>query len=358
MKIPMTRFQMWFSIIAVIAVPVIIILIWQSDKWYALYTEMVVRISRESKSKETKPIEKLARYDGLLFESELTQEQHVRVNELTKSFKQILILFTRKSIYGQDEEDIAQEMFAAERDPRGRDKYSRYQSRKGLMEERKADSSLAYAPTPKIIFGTTDTIAVIKILGFSSEIPDNLNRDIEVVTQFGVNKFVIDLRDNWGGLEDSAILSLGLFMRRDDIICTRKDKDGETIYNRRYLIRELKVLNFGKYQHLRQIVLATNKHTASAAEIFAGAMQSWGYAVIGEKTFGKGVGQNEFNLPAPAGSVFILTTRECFIGKEGKKLDRVGVKPDLLIKDVRSTQADEQMEAAIKFLQNTNPRRN
>ncbi|MDP3710527.1 MAG: S41 family peptidase [bacterium] len=350
--------KIWIAIAAFILISLVAVLIWQSDKWYALYTEMSLRVLKELKGGEIKPSEKLARYDNLLFESDLTSEQHSKINGLARSFKQILILFELKSIKDSDVEDFSQEMFAAERSPYGRDKYSRYQSRTGLREEKDTDSSLVGTPPPKIIFSGVDTIALIKIPSFSPELPDNLKRDLDVVTQFGVNKFVIDLRNDPGGIDESAILILGFFMRQDDIICTRRGRDRETIYNRKYLIKTLKALDVGRYKHLRQIVLLVNRNTASAAEIFAGVMQEWDYVLIGEKTFGKGVGQEYFSLPAPAGSVFILTTREYLIGKGRKKLDGVGVTPDILVRNLKSKKSpDFQMEAAIKFLQN-NPHRN
>ena len=348
--------KIWVIIITIVAAVFIAIAVWQWDKWYSLYTETILRISKESKSKETKLVEKSARYDNLPFESDLTLEQHRKINELSQSFKKILILFEKKSWPAADLENAAQEMFSAERDPRGRDKYSRYQSRRGLAEEREADSLLASPPSPKIVFSGADTIALVRVHNFYPEFPDNLKRDLDILTQFGISKFVFDLRDNQGGLEDSAILALGLFMRKDDIIGIRKDQSGETIYNRKYLTETFKALDVGKFRHLRNIVLLVNKNTASAAEIFSGAMQEWGCTLIGEKTFGKGVGQEYFSLPSPTGSVFILTTRELLLGKGKKKLNGVGLTPDILVRESRLTPEDDQMETAIKFLQN-NPQR-
>lgn len=350
MKIPMTRLQVWFSIIAVIMVPAIIILIWQSDKWYDLYTKMVVRVSREPKSKEAKLIEKSARYDDLPFEPDLTLDQHNRINDLTKNFKQILILFAVKSLYAPDLENVAQEMYAAERDPRGRDRYSRYQSRKGYNEEIAADS-MANLAIPKIIFRGADTIAVETIDQFSIS-PFYLERDLALVTQFGVRKIIFDLRDNQGGEEGDAILALKLFMRGDNLGLIRRDRDGETLYDKKYLAKTYNVSTFGEFRHLDQIAILVNKNTASAAEVFVWVMQKWGYCVVGQKTFGKGVGQHTFYLPS-YGSLFILTTREFLFGEDRQKLDGVGVKPNILVRNSRlKDSSDFQLEAAIKFLQN------
>lgn len=341
---------------AIVIVIFIAIASWQWDKWYALYTEMVVRVSREPKSKETKAIEKSAGYDGIPFESELTLDQHKKVNELSRGIKQAIILFVVKSLYSPDVENIAEEMLMAKRLPGGRDKHSYYQSRKGLKEEQDADS-LSTAPIWKMLFNDGDSIAVVKILEFSSSLPQEFKSSLDIITQFGVREFIIDLRGNPGGIESGAVLLLKLFMDDNDILWTRRDKKEELVFNKKHLVKTLTISSIGEYKHLRQIVLLVNGHTASAAELFAGVMQEWGYAVIGEKTFGKGVAQDHFYLAAPQGSVLILTTAEYFIGKDKKKLDGVGVKPDILVRDIKDTPEDEQLEAAIKFLQN-NPHRN
>ena len=346
------KHKTWVTIIAVAIISLIAVLIWQSDKWYALYTELAIRTSGGTKSNEPEQVVKSGRYDGLHFESNLTPKQLAKINDFTLSFKKILILFETKSLYTPDLEDVAQEMYAAE-SGLGRDEYSYYQSQEDRKEERDADSLSADAPPPKIIFSGMDTVALMKIPGFSPELPDNLKRDLDIIIQFGINRFIIDLRDNDGGLDNSAVLALSLFMRRGDIMCTRRDRSAETIYNKKYLAKVLKASNIGKYEHLRQIVLLVNRNTASAAEIFAGAMQEWGYTLIGEKTFGKGVGQEYFNLPAPVGSVFILTTREYLIGREKKRIDGIGLTPNILIRNSKLKDSpDFQLEAAIEFLRN------
>ena len=110
----------------------------------------------------------------------------------------------------------------------------------------------------------------------------------------------------------------------------------------------------GEFRNMRVVVLV-NKGSASASEIFAGAMKDWGFPVVGYRSFGKGVGQTMF--PLSNGSMLKLTTFEFLVGNSKTKINDIGVVPNYEISDpVLSTaeiiRNDRQLLKAIEILSN------
>lgn len=104
----------------------------------------------------------------------------------------------------------------------------------------------------------------------------------------GIDKLVLDLRDNGGGLVDQAANIADEFLDGDKmIVYTQGNKSGRYDYK----CRKDGVFEKGK------LVVLVNESTASASEILSGALQDWDRAtIIGRRTFGKGLVQNQFNL--------------------------------------------------------------
>ena len=97
------------------------------------------------------------------------------------------------------------------------------------------------------------------------------------------------------------------------------------------------------------MALIVNKNSASSSEIFAGIFQNFERGtIIGQNTFGKGVGQRltKFNKDFQ----FAMTTFEFFIGKDKNKINEVGVSPNILIKEDYSKNKDKYIKAAINSI--------
>ena len=131
-----------------------------------------------------------------------------------------------------------------------------------------------------------------------------------------MKKIIYDLRDNGGGLVDSVAAILDELLPKGKVVYT-KDKYGkEEVYNS----DEEKQLNI-------PAVILVNGNTASASEIFTGAMRDYKRAtIIGTKTFGKGIVQQ--TLPLSDGSAIKITTARYYTPK-GECIHGKGIKPDI-----------------------------
>ena len=131
---------------------------------------------------------------------------------------------------------------------------------------------------------------------------------------------VIDLRNNPGGTLESAISVSNLFLKKG-VIVSAKGRDNELIFVRSATGRD-------SLSGLPMVAIVNNK-SASAAEIFAGAMQDNKRAIIiGDSTYGKGSIQEV--LPLKSGGAVILTTAKYF-RPSGEPITQSGIRPDIKI---------------------------
>ncbi|MCR4617886.1 MAG: S41 family peptidase [Lachnospiraceae bacterium] len=154
---------------------------------------------------------------------------------------------------------------------------------------------------------------------------------------------VIDLRSNTGGLVKAAVDVLEQFLPPCDVLYI-EDNTGKRTYYKAYDSDEIDV----------PIVILTNAYTASASEIFVGALKDYDKAVtIGTKTYGKGVVQSFISLYD--GSALKLTTERYFT-PSGTALDGNGIDPDIEVEFDSEAYYDEenpvdnQLEEAVNYL--------
>jgi len=211
-------------------------------------------------------------------------------------------------------------------------------------------------------------IGYIKVNGFSTNtVADEFENALTDLERQNISKVIIDLRYNPGGSLFSALEMLYYFSRNpDDILLSLKFKNTEETYTiedpgvsfKDPVTKEIKFP--GEHSDLTIVVLV-NKYSASASEIFAGTMKDWGskngkFIILGEKTFGKGVGQSIIKLPSDA--ALRLTTFEFFVGNSKTKIQKIGVIPDIIVQDTINsphdylTVRDIQFQEALKFLKN------
>lgn len=162
-----------------------------------------------------------------------------------------------------------------------------------------------------------DEIAVISIYQFGDKIESEFQTALEEITLESPKGVIVDLRNNGGGLLDAAIDIIGEFVSDKIVVKTRGRKFGDS--------GDLRSPKNGAWQELPLIVLV-NEGSASASEIFAGAVQDYNRGLLlGTKTFGKGTVQNL--IPLTDGSSLKVTVAE-WLTPNGRSIQEAGIEPD------------------------------
>ncbi len=169
-----------------------------------------------------------------------------------------------------------------------------------------------------------EDIGYIRIITFSDTTTQNVQKAIkEMTASIGPDKirgFIIDLRNNPGGLLDQAIGVADTFLEEGEIVSTRSKNPEETT-------RE--VATPGDLANGLPLVVLLNEGSASASEIVAGALQDHRRAVlVGTPSFGKGSVQSVKPIPG-YGGLKITTAR--YYTPSGRSIQAKGIEPDVLI---------------------------
>ncbi len=188
-------------------------------------------------------------------------------------------------------------------------------------------------------------IAYLKIRQFNDNIKSEFREAInKILSQEEKPKgIIIDLRNNPGGLLDASVDIANYWLPRDTVVVKEKfdgrEKEYKTVDN--------PILD--KFQ----TVILTNQGSASASEIFAGALQDYKKVIIvGEKTFGKGCVQKVEDLKG--GSMLKLTIAD-WLTPLGRRINDKGIDPDIKIEMTPNDyeqDKDPQMEKAIELINN------
>lgn len=160
-----------------------------------------------------------------------------------------------------------------------------------------------------------NNIGYMQMTIFSRNLTEQVKKALIELEGQGMQKLIIDLRDNTGGYLDSANSTASLFLEKGKLIYSLQDKDkkeeykDETDESRNY-----------------PIVILLNKNSASAAEILAAALKdSYNAVIVGETSFGKGKVQQTYNLED--GSMAKYTSAK-WLRPNGDCIDQKGIKPD------------------------------
>lgn len=181
-------------------------------------------------------------------------------------------------------------------------------------------------------------IGVLRITTFNEQTYDNLKLGIEQVKEEvgdrEITGYVIDLRNNPGGLLNQAISVSDAFLEKGEIVSTRgRDPQDSERHN-----AEPGDLTDGK-----PLVVLINQGSASASEIVAGALQDHRRAIIiGAKSFGKGSVQTIMPLSGQ-GAMRLTTAR--YYTPSGRSIQALGIEPDILVERRRIELTEEQEEA-------------
>ncbi len=191
-------------------------------------------------------------------------------------------------------------------------------------------------------FEMKDDVAVIELSQFGSEAVKEFKEIIPQILLESPKGIILDLRNNGGGLLDVSLEIATEFFDEKVVVKTKGRRFGET--------GDLKTGKDGSFTEVPLIVLI-NGGSASASEIFAGAVQDHKRGVVlGRKTFGKGSVQNM--LPLSDGSSLKVTIAE-WLTPAGRSIHNEGITPDEVIKtsrEDRENEIDPVMGRAIELM--------
>lgn len=183
-------------------------------------------------------------------------------------------------------------------------------------------------------------IGYIWVSEFDTVTYEQFKDALAALDEEGMQGLVIDLRSNPGGNLTVVLNMLGQILPKGTIVSTEN--------------REGKAEEYtcdGAHEFTRPLAVLVNGYSASASEIFSGAVQDYGKGkIVGTTTFGKGVVQEVLGLAD--GSYLKITISEYFL-PSGRSIDKVGITPDVEVEYERNEEdenADNQLEKAIEVV--------
>ena len=194
------------------------------------------------------------------------------------------------------------------------------------------------------IIGEEKNLGYIRLKSFNENSDKQFLKSVkEFEKKSRIKGYVFDLRNNPGGLLTQAINITDFFLEDGEIVSTKGRKVSET---RKFFARK------GDEIKGKPIVILINNGSASASEIFAGALKDHKRAIIlGENSYGKGSVQSI--IPLRNGGGIRLTISKYYL-PSGKSISEVGVTPDIFIEEegddfTINTDKDNQLNYAIKL---------
>tara|TARA_B100000780_G_scaffold170961_1_gene119668 strand:+ start:2635 stop:3786 length:1152 start_codon:yes stop_codon:yes gene_type:complete len=195
------------------------------------------------------------------------------------------------------------------------------------------------------IIGDKKKIGYLRLKSFNENSNEQLSKSINKFEKNNkLNGYILDLRNNPGGLLTQAISITDFFLDDGEIVSTKGRRISET---RRFFSRKGDGIN-GK-----PLIVMINNGSASASEIVSGALKDHKRAIIlGERTYGKGSVQAI--LPLKNGGGIRLTISKYYL-PSGKSISEIGVLPDILVEEVGdnfriNSKTDNQLKYAVDLL--------
>ena len=188
------------------------------------------------------------------------------------------------------------------------------------------------------------TIGYIRLTSFNENSGKQIEKEIKKMEDKNVSSYILDLRNNPGGLLSQAIKISDFFLDNGEIVSTKSRKPSE---NRKWFAKKGDITN-GK-----TLIVLINYGSASASEIVAGALKDHKRAILlGENSYGKGSVQSI--IPLKNNGAIRLTVAKYYL-PSGKSISEIGVAPDIELgeetNDFRiKTSTDNQLNYAIKLL--------
>ena len=188
-------------------------------------------------------------------------------------------------------------------------------------------------------------IGYIRLTSFNENSGKQIEREIKKLEKNdSVKSYILDLRNNPGGLLSQAIKISDFFLENGEIVSTKSRKASE---NRKWFAKK------GDLTNGKKLIVLINYGSASASEIVAGALKDHKRAILlGENSYGKGSVQSI--IPLKNKGAIRLTVAKYYL-PSGKSISEVGVSPDIEIGEenedfIIKTKTDNQLDYAIKLL--------
>ena len=190
-----------------------------------------------------------------------------------------------------------------------------------------------------------NNIGYIRLTSFNDNSSQQIKKQIHKLKKNkNLNSFILDLRNNPGGLLSQAIKISDFFLENGAIVSTKSRKKSE---NRKWFAKK------GDITEGKTLLVLINYGSASASEIVAGALKDHKRAIlIGENSYGKGSVQSI--IPLKNKGAIRLTVAKYYL-PSGKSISEVGVRPDIEVNEEGDnfkikTDTDNQLNYAIKLL--------
>ena len=190
----------------------------------------------------------------------------------------------------------------------------------------------------------SDNVGYIRLTAFNENSSGQIRDKIKKFKKNKINKYVLDLRNNPGGLLSQAIKISDFFLDNGEIVSTKSRKSSE---NRKYFAKKGDLING------ETLIVLINYGSASASEIVAGALKDHKRAIIiGENSYGKGSVQSI--IPLKNKGAIRLTISKYYL-PSGKSISGTGITPDIEVMESSDefrigTETDNQLDFAITLL--------
>ena len=187
-------------------------------------------------------------------------------------------------------------------------------------------------------------IGYMRIISFDSDTDVEVKDALQALSTSGMNKLVLDLRDNGGGDFNASINTAGKFLDENSLVVYTQNKNGE----RKNFFAEGKMSDC-------EIIVLINGNSASASEVLTGALLGNNRLknIVGTKSFGKGITQNIYQLKNGGG---MSITVDKYYTPTGECIHEKGIMPDTIVEldeDVISTmlayEKDLQLQKAVEL---------
>lgn len=183
-----------------------------------------------------------------------------------------------------------------------------------------------------------DKIGYISVQGFEDVTYEQFKSALEDLEAQGMEGLVIDLRNNPGGNLDTVVEMLKLILPEGRIVSIKDKYGNEETYD----------CDGGKHEFQKPLAVLVNGYSASASEIFAGAVKDYGIGtLVGTTTYGKGIVQELFSFEDD--TMIKITTAEYFT-PSGENIHKKGIQPDVEVEytyDAANPTSDNQLQKAL-----------
>ncbi|MEK7503116.1 MAG: S41 family peptidase [Patescibacteria group bacterium] len=203
--------------------------------------------------------------------------------------------------------------------------------------EKKA--SAASEQTPEKGQQVQNDVFVIRLYNFSESSAIKFRQALREFVESGKEKLILDLRNNPGGFLEASIDIASWFLPQGEIIAIEDfgGKEAQKLHRSK---------GYDLFNENLKMVVLTNKGSASASEIVAGALQDHGIAkLVGERTFGKGSVQELLQL---TGDTSIKITTAKWLTPKGKSISEGGLTPDFEVAEATNEESEKGIDPIMK----------